>query len=460
MNSPEIIEINDLDDNSVINLGGGNSGPSTPKSSGTLPGIELLMNQKAKDKKSTNGSVDIDDITMLENELNDLTNEEKRPPPNKSELLFSLGGSSIKIDKEGDEDTKIPDKPDINLGGSTRREVKNDNKTWDGYGKFNDIPVNPAKVDAPVEPQLSKEDMLKEKFNCLRKLDDLESKGIQLSKKYTMESSLLEMKGEYESIKYEKEKKNSVKFQGKMLMAAITGLEFLNNKFDPFDIKLDGWSEQVNENVDDYDDVFSELHEKYKSKASMAPELKLLFQLGGSAIMVHMTNSMFKSSMPGMDDIMRQNPELMQQFTQAAVNQMGNEKPGFGGFMNNMMNNNPGSNGPPPPMRTKNTDNYTDRPGNSNVKSNIGKSSARGVDIQQNYDRPSNMERSAIRPEMKGPSDIEHLLSNLKQKEEPQEENGSTISLQELKELQNQGAEPKKSKRRNKSDKNTISLDI
>jgi hypothetical protein len=41
--------------------------------------------------------------------------------------------------------------------------------------------------------------------------------------------------------------------------------------------------------------------------------------------MVHMTNTMFKSSMPGMDDIMRQNPELMQQFTQAAVGTMGNK---------------------------------------------------------------------------------------------------------------------------------------
>ena len=46
---------------------------------------------------------------------------------------------------------------------------------------------------------------------------------------------------------------------------------------------------------------------------------------------------MFKNSIPGMDDIMRQNPELMQQFTQAAVNQMDNSNPGFGGFMN-MMN--------------------------------------------------------------------------------------------------------------------------
>ena len=100
-----------------------------------------------------------------------------------------------------------------------------------------------------------------------------------------------------------------------MLMAFVSAIEFMNSKFDPFDIKLDGWAEAVNENIDDYDDVFGELHEKYAGKAKIAPELKLLFMLGGSAAMLHMTNTMFKSSIPGMDDIMRQNPELMQQFT-------------------------------------------------------------------------------------------------------------------------------------------------
>ena len=73
----------------------------------------------------------------------------------------------------------------------------------------------------------------------------------------------------------------------------------------------------------------------------MSPELKLLFQLGGSAVMLHMTNSMFKSAIPGMDDIMRQNPDLMKSFTQAAVNSMSeSKKPGFGNFMNDMMNQN------------------------------------------------------------------------------------------------------------------------
>ena len=39
-------------------------------------------------------------------------------------------------------------------------------------------------------------------------------------------------------------------------MAFVSGLEFLNNRFDPFDVKLDGWSEQINENLEEYDEIF------------------------------------------------------------------------------------------------------------------------------------------------------------------------------------------------------------
>jgi hypothetical protein len=164
------------------------------------------------------------------------------------------------------------------------------------------------------------------------------------------------MQGEYETIMEEKAKQNSVKFQGNMMMAIINGIEFLNGRFDPFDIKLDGWGEQINENITDYDEIFGELYDKYKSRASMAPELKLLFQLGGGAMMVHMTNTMFKSAMPGMDDILRQNPDLMRQFQSAAVNSMGQSNPGFSGFMSGIMNPEPevpSGRGPPPPMQTQ-----------------------------------------------------------------------------------------------------------
>jgi len=485
---------------------------STKKSANFGSGIELLMNEKNKGDKKFSSSIDIEDITNLENELNELsentdfkslsiqnntnkinvstenvssenvsTNKEIKYKQDsgssqKKSIFGDLFGSSKSDGANVKPVTKNDDGDNINLGKSTAN--MNENKTWDGFGKFNNIPVNLEKTQQ--KPELTKEEELKEKFKYLRKLDDLEKKGVSLSKRYNMDSDLNEMIGEYETIIAEKEKSNAIKFQGKMMMACITGLEFLNTKFDPFDIKLEGWGEQINENIDDYDEIFAELHEKYKSKAKMSPELKLLFQLGGSAMMVHMSNTLFKSSMPGMDDIMRQNPELMRQFTQAAVNTMGQSKPGFGGFMNGLFNNGNASNigfgasmppnvnsgPPPPPVETKLPDRSQRMP---NIVNRPDINAARGSMLGNNEGNPYDEERIK-RPEMKGPSmvpqsnqNIASLLSGLKTKQidvnETKNNEASTISVEDLKDLMS-GKIPTKSKRKQKSDKNIVSLDI
>jgi hypothetical protein len=472
----DITELEFTDDN----FGGG----FETKSSNFGGGLELLMNDKIKEGRRPTSDIELEDLNTLENELNDLVDE--MPSSSFKPKSDMFGGPSVSFSEPS-----INFSSDSGLGTSTS-QTENDNKTWDGYGKFNNIPLNPDKV-LPNEPKLSKEEMLREKFRYLRKLEALEKKGVELSKKYSMESSLQEMMGEYETIMDEKTKQNSVKFQGNMLMAVINGMEFLNNKFDPFDIKLDGWSEQIQENITDYDDIFGELHEKYKSKASMAPELKLLFQLGGSAMMVHMTNTMFKSAMPGMDDILRQNPDLMRSFQNAAVNSMSQSNPGFSGFMSNVMNppngtygepQNPSGRGPPPPMATQGPNSIPPpqgRPGNNSYARpdlNFSKSNFvdDGISLRENFERPDIQDRTTRRPgpprpEMKGPSDISDILSGLKtktiniQETQPQQQSqpvndSSTISISDLKELQSEGNMPKRSGRRKKSASNTVSLDI
>ena len=457
----EVIDLGDLDNIPTFTLGGGGGGSKTVSNFGG--GIELLMNDKFKGgdsgRKNGGGSGDIDlgELADLENELNDLSN--RRSSSSTSAAAAEAAGSGgglfgniFNIGRSDDGGASGGDNGGDNGGGgghgiklgSSTSNTDTDNRTWDGYGKFNNIPLDP---DANVDPtpQLSKDEMLKEKFKLLRKLEELEQKGVTLSKRYSMDSSYAEMKGEYDTQIEERERHNSVKFQGKMLLACITGLEFLNNKFDPFDLKLDGWSEQMNENLGEYDEIFGELHEKYKSKAKMSPELKLLFQLGGSAIMLHMTNTMFKSALPGMDDIMRQNPELMQQFTQAAVSSMSNNigsqgggggggrGSGFGNFMNDIIGGN-GNNGggggggggngrepppyvqqrpppapiatkgpmaPPPPMRPGALPPTSSGPGRQS----------------QNQDFGGAYEQKSRRPEMRGPSaDVSDMMSRLKTK--------------------------------------------
>ena len=486
--------MDDIIDISTINLNenlgdewnGRSSSSGKTKATNFGGGLELLMNDKKKESSGRQSSdIELDDLNNLEDELNNLADDvDSSRFESRSDLFNRDRGSSF----DEKPSVRFHDNGGESLGQATA-ESDGASKTWDGFSKFNNVPINP---DKPVQtqPQMSKEELLREKFKYLRKLETLETKGVTLTKKYSMESPLAEMQGEYEMIMEEKAKQNSVKFQGNMLMACINGIEFLNNRFDPFDVKLDGWSDQINENLGDYDDVFAELYDKYKSRASMAPELKLLFQLGGSAMMVHMTNTMFKSAMPGMDDILRQNPDLMRQFQTAAVNSMSQSSPGFSGFMNNMMSPEPsvGYNGaPPPPMATQNREgplsSSASRPGNnnstkfSNARPIFGNEND-GIDIRENFGGTSDFSRSS-RPEMKGPSDISDILNGLKtktiniQEAQPQGQpnssmsqvplagnDSSTISISDLKELQAEGNMPKRSKRKQKSDKNTVSLDI
>lgn len=164
---------------------------------------------------------------------------------------------------------------------------------------------------------------INEKREIIYQLERLESKGFKLPFKFNMNSDLEEMRSEYNRIIREKELDGSVRFQQKMLMAFVSGTEYMNTRYDPFSVKLDGWSEQVNENINDYDDVFEELHYKYKSSGKkMAPELRLFMSLSGSAFMFHLTSRMFKEQpMPDVENVLKSDPELMKQFQNAAAKQ-------------------------------------------------------------------------------------------------------------------------------------------
>jgi hypothetical protein len=167
-----------------------------------------------------------------------------------------------------------------------------------------------------------KKDPKQEKQEILLKLLALEKKGVELTKRYSMGSKLSDLRFELELHQSSMETEMSVKFQQKMLMAAITGIEFANKKFDPIGAKLEGWSESVMDNLDDYESVFQRLHEKYKTRAELPPELQLMVTLAGSAFMFHITKSLFSSALPSGDNGL-QNSEIMKNIAAAMSNPAG-----------------------------------------------------------------------------------------------------------------------------------------
>jgi hypothetical protein len=204
--------------------------------------------------------------------------------------------------------------------------ITRESQPFDNYQSSSSAPS----ISLTPAPPRDLEKERQEKIEYLNKLQRLESKGYPVSKRFTMDNSFEEIKQEYTRLVDARNLEGSLRFQRQMLMGAITGLEWMNDKFDPFDIKLEGWSESVHTNVEDFDEIFEELYDKYKDKGKMAPEMRLMMAVAGSGFMCHVSNSFFRQKMPSMDDVLKSNPMLAKQMAQAAAAQAG---PGFGNFM-------------------------------------------------------------------------------------------------------------------------------
>lgn len=260
----------------------------------------------------------------------------------------------------------------------------------------------------PTPARLSEEDIIAEKKELLYQFERMERKGMRLPRKFTLASSLEDMRMEYERLKRDRELDASIKWQKRMMMTAVSGIEFASEKMTWIGANLNGWSSTVNDELDEYEDVFVELHDKYKGKAKIAPELRLLGGLAGSAFMYHMTNR-FSQQLPGLDQVLKSNPELAAKLAEATRSQMnsqqqqaGNFFGGLGGMFGNLFGGMGGPT-PPPPMPA---DMAPQKP------------SAR---------------QSGVR--MKGPSNMDDILSELNAKQSDRVELMSTISESELSEL-------------------------
>ena len=464
----EVVDI-DLDN---IPLSQDTSQSSSRPSVSFGSGIELLMNEKKK-SSSTSTKINLDDLDHLENELNDLSTSVPESSGDSKTLsglggfknLFSFGGKEQQTSSSSSSDANP-----IHLGQATKESSSS--RTWDGFSKVNeDIPKDVRNSSA----NMSDRDKRRKKRIMIKKLEEWGEKGTYKNgTQFNMDSNFEEVEDEYEGALEEKRKKDSIKLQGWWFTTVVSTVEYGNAIMNPFDLNLDGWGEQVSEDLDSYEEIFSELHEKYKG-GKMSPEVSLLLRLGFSAAVVNMSNKMLSSATPGFNDVIKQSPELMKVFSNAAVETMSKQNSAFD-FAKSMMNppeevNN--SHGPPPsPVETKNQPPLT-RPGamqftqNFSNRPDLAAASSGGNGNGNNGGMNLNSTQQQ-RPEMRGPqasSDIDKLLSGLKPK--PMESSNiqmhgseSIISVSSLKDLDGTPLPKKVKRRQNTSNKNTVALDI
>jgi hypothetical protein len=422
-------------------------------------GIEMLMNTKKVSGGSKGGSsFDLGDLDSLETELNNLseaTSGASAPAPKNSDSKIMSGISNL-----FGFGSKSDDSATINLGKATKEGGEGITKSWDGFAKFSDVPAGEPRN---VQTRMTDREKFRKKKMMLSRLEEWREKGIiSNNSHFSQDMPYEEVEDEYETALEDKKKKEAKKLYSWWFMTAVNTLEYANAAFNPFDINLDGWGEAVNDDIDSYDEVFGKLYDKYKG-GEMSPELTLVMRLGFSAAVTSFTNKALSTATPGFNDVIRQSPELMKMFSNATVNSMAQQSPGFA-FANNLVNPEPSKMGPPPAAvdPKKDAGNY-----NANQFSRPDLNMSRGtmfreqgIDIKNNQASANGLRR----PEMSGPrnTNVDSILSGLKTKTvdlNQKRDEDSVVSVSSLKDLQD-ATMPRSGKGRKGSNKNVVSLDI
>ena len=204
--------------------------------------------------------------------------------------------------------------PDLNSVGQT--------KTSEGLENLN---AEPFLGPSHSTRRISEENMMKEKYELLRKFDRLAKLGVPMRKRFTLDSPIDEMKMELEFIKREKDADATIKQFCDWFITGMSAMEWSSKNVPlvkAFGLQLDGLSESAQMNVADMEEDFEELYDLYGDKLKMHPLVRIPIRTCMMVYMVHLTNQMArKAPIPNIDEVMRNNPDIARQLATAAMQQ-------------------------------------------------------------------------------------------------------------------------------------------
>ena len=228
--------------------------------------------------------------------------------------------SLMNTDKIKNEDNELLDdiddlmKDDImnnyNKDDNNDNDVNNDNNDNDDINDINDdVEENKEQQSDPSEinpndfkeildngefDNLSPQQQRIIKYDLLMKLADLvKTNGIQITTDYNMNSNYYDIKREYDYHVRVRGKKRTISTIYSGIICAAKGLEFLNNKFDPFGLNINGFTLNLESSREELLDVLMELYDKYLSTQGkeISPEMQLVFIFIKALVMTMVTNT-------------------------------------------------------------------------------------------------------------------------------------------------------------------------
>ena len=144
--------------------------------------------------------------------------------------------------------------------------------------------------DVPTYNKPSADDF-HERQALLYDLQQLEGRGVRLTRTYTVDDSVDDMTVELKRQLMVLDERSNVSMLKNGLRIALTGIELVNVRLRLLD--LEGWSREATTELDRQDANLSKIYRKYwRRSSSNNPEMEILMSLLGSMGAYHMKRSM------------------------------------------------------------------------------------------------------------------------------------------------------------------------
>lgn len=181
-------------------------------------------------------------------------------------------------DEDEDEDNDDDDDNDTEIKTNYNQFKSSDFKEILQNGGYDEL--------TPQQQKLAKYDLL-----C--KLSELvKQNGLQITTDYNMNSPYEDIKMEYDYHINVRAKKRTISTIYSGLICGAKGIEFLNKKFNPFGINIDGFTINLEASREELLDTLTELYEKYfvETGKELTPESRLILIFIKALISTIITN--------------------------------------------------------------------------------------------------------------------------------------------------------------------------
>jgi hypothetical protein len=264
------------------------------------------------------------------------------PPPTNfpsSERPLDVKRQEREIDAINHRLNNIREENDPDVRSNTSSRIMNFSPAFSLKQKKNQDAYSHAEPTETKRKMTTKELHL-EKTKELMKIERLKRRGYQPSRHFSIIDNYEDITAERTRLEETSNLESSIQFQKNGMMFFSSFLEMANNQYNNlFDLNLNGWSDSLHDNIDNFEPVFEELYEKYKDSVQLAPEIKLVVMFFGSAVSYHFSQQLLKkaeSSIPGFREVMGNNPGLKKAYTDTAAqmfarNMAGSSGSGSGG---------------------------------------------------------------------------------------------------------------------------------